>query len=169
MNQSPHPGLASIPARIFEISLQLENCVLKEATVAYRIVYCTKSHPRGHIVDFAKLHPTCASIQSRGAEPQDPSEDVPTDARAWSPTGARNEWRPELSFMDCMFLGKNIPSMALSSGPGPKIWKKHTIHGAIVRPRPIKKDTTYGAIVRRLRPENLEITLILRSQKIIFF
>ena len=97
MNESSHPGLASRPARIFEVLLQLENCFLEEATLAYRIVYCTNSHPRGHIVEFAKLHPTSASIQPRGVEPHDPSEDVPTDARAWSPTSARNEWRPELS------------------------------------------------------------------------
>ena len=97
MNQSPHPSLAGLPARIFKVSLQLEDCFLEKAFVANRIFYCTESHLRGYIVEFVQLHPTSASIQPRRAEPHDPSEDVPTDARAWSPTGARNEWRPELS------------------------------------------------------------------------
>ena len=112
MNQSPHPRLAGFPARILKVPLQLEDGSLEKPLVAYRIVYSTESHPRGHIVEFAQLHPAPASIQPRGAEPHYPSEDVPTDARARSPTGARNERRPEFS---SNYVNASIPKDQLNN------------------------------------------------------
>ena len=51
--QSPHPGLVCLFAGIFEISLQLEDRVLKQALVTYRVVNRTENHTRRHIIELA--------------------------------------------------------------------------------------------------------------------
>ena len=53
MDESPHPDLAGLPARILKVSLHLEDGFTEKTSVAYRIVYRTESNSRGHIVEFA--------------------------------------------------------------------------------------------------------------------
>ena len=51
--QLPHPSLVCFFACIFEISLQLEDRVLKQALVTYRVVNRTENHTRRHIIELA--------------------------------------------------------------------------------------------------------------------